>query len=285
MTARGWLVIVGLAVLLGTPSGTSGQDVREPAGLTAEQVAGLAEARRLIQQGASAYGVPQPIAPRLAPWVETTGALAGAGGVSSGGRLHLGPGALTSPHRDALVAAALAYDLVRRPSRARSLADFDREQRQQFMDTHAKAVEVLTRARGWPEWTALDAVYEWLLGQHRAGVPAQETVIGRSRATPCEEIADLLGRYPAQRAWTEGLTCAGGPEAGPAAITASAPPLLLVVWSPPPPVVPPPAVAPPAVTPPPAAPGAPRVAAPPAADAPWWCAQPGHRLRYVYGCP
>jgi hypothetical protein len=279
MTAHGQLVMVALAtaVLLGTPSAVPGQGARVLAGLTAEQAAGLEEVRRLVQESARAYGVPPAVAPRFAPWVETTGVLAGAGGVSSGGRLYLGPGTLLSRRRDALVAAAVAYELVRRPSQARSLADFDREQRQQFMETHAKAVEVLARARGWPEWAALDAIYEWLLGQHRAGIQAQKAVIGHSRASPCEEIADLLGRYPHQRVWTEGLTCAAGPEAGPTVIKAStgSPALLLVLWSPPPP----------AVSAPPAVPGAPGLAAPPAADLPWWCAQPGHRLRYVYGCP
>lgn len=276
MTARGQLAMVALAaaVLLGTPSGVPGQDVRGPSVLTAEQAAGFEEVRYLNQETARTYAVPPPVAVRIASWVETTSSLTGAGGVSSGGRLYLAPGTLTSRHRDALVAAALAYVLVRRPSEARSLADFDRERRQQFMDTHAKAVEILVRVKGWPEWTALDVIYEWLLGQHRAGAAAQRTVIGQGRATPCEEIAELLGRYVQQREWTEGLACTRGPEAGPTTIKASAEPpaLLFVLWSPPPrPVsaLPRPSGAPPVVTLP----------------APWWCTQPGHRLRYVHGCP
>jgi hypothetical protein len=270
------MVALATTVLLGTPSGVPGQGVRGPTVLTREQAAGLEQVRYLIQETARTYGIPPPVAVRIAPWVETTGALTGAGGVSSGGRLYLGPGALTSRHRDALVAAALAHVLVQRPSQARSLADFNRERRQQFMDTHAKAVEVLMLVKGWPEWMALDMIYEWLIGQHRAEPAAQRTAIGQGRATACEEIADLLGRYVQQRAWTEGLACAAGPVPGPTAIRASAEPpaLLFAAWSPPPPPV--------------SAPlgpsGTPAAATAPPAAPPWWCSQPGHRLRYVQGC-
>ena len=217
-------VVLATAVLLGTPSGAPGQVPSGSIALTAEEAAGLEVVRHLIQETARTYSVPVPVAARVALWVETIGVLPRAGGVSSGGRLYLAPGALTSRYLDALVAAALASDLAHRPSRARSLGDFDRERRQQFMDAHAKAVEVLARAKGWPEWTALDAIYEWLFGQHRAGAAVQKTVIGQGRATPCEEIADLLGRFPHQQEWTAGLACAGKPEPGPTAIRASAEP-------------------------------------------------------------
>lgn len=269
------MVVLATTVLLGTPEGVLGQGMSGSTALTPEQVAGLEVVQYLIQETARTHDVPLPVAARVAPWVVTTGGLAGAGGASSGGRLYLAPGTLTARHRDALIAAALAYALVHRPSQARSLADFDRERRQQFMDAHAKAVEVLVRVKGWPEWTALDAIYEWLLGQHRAGAATQKTVIGQGRATPCEEIADLLGRFPQQQEWTAGLACAGRPEPGPTAVRASAEPpaLLVVLWSPPPP----PASAPPGP------PGKTQAAAP--AVPPWWCTQPGHRLRYVYGCP
>ena len=61
------------------------------------------------------------------------------------------------------------------------------------------------------EGKALRLVYEHLLGFHRL-VAQQRTVVPWGHRLPCEEIADLLSRFPRQRAWTAALECSGQPS-------------------------------------------------------------------------
>jgi hypothetical protein len=71
-------------------------------------------------------------------------------------------------------------------------------------DANAKAVEVLVRVRGYPEATALRLVYVHLEAAHRRGM----ALLGHASA--CEEIRDLLGRFPQHRSLTRSWTCAPG---------------------------------------------------------------------------
>jgi hypothetical protein len=58
-----------------------------------------------------------------------------------------------------------------------------------------------------PEDQALRMVYSYLLNVHRRLQRAPgEDLLGHR--PPCEEIADLLERFPRQQSWTAGLECA-----------------------------------------------------------------------------
>jgi hypothetical protein len=53
-------------------------------------------------------------------------------------------------------------------------------------------------------------MYEHLLGLHEAVTRSARPDLAGHK-TPCEEIADLVARFPAYRAWTSTLVCAAGP--------------------------------------------------------------------------
>ncbi len=74
------------------------------------------------------------------------------------------------------------------------------------LDANAKAVEILVRVRGYREEQALSLLYDHLLSFNRA-VAGHRTVIPWGHRPPCDELVDLLGRFRAHRAWTEGLEC------------------------------------------------------------------------------
>jgi hypothetical protein len=63
-----------------------------------------------------------------------------------------------------------------------------------------------------PEDQALRMVYSYLLNVHRRlqRSPGEDLLGHRP---PCDEIADLLRRYPQQLVWTAGLECAPGRSA------------------------------------------------------------------------
>jgi len=69
------------------------------------------------------------------------------------------------------------------------------ERQQRELDANAKSVEILTRVRGVPEDQALRMAYSYLLNVHRRleRSPGEDLLGHRP---PCEEIADLLARYP-----------------------------------------------------------------------------------------
>ena len=252
----------------------------------------LVEVRRLIDAGVRAYGPAAAVEPSLVAWLggATLPALAGAGAVLSGDRLYLAREALEPPHRDTLVAAAIAYRLVDRPSRATTLAGYEKELRERTLEGNAKVVEVLERTKGLPEDGAVGAVAAWLIAQN-AAAPDRQTA-----TRLCEELRNLVLRFPRQAAAVPPVRCA---EAGVAEDRAAAPragvvPALLVTIAPTPTGPARPGTSPPARD---AAPGA--GAASPGRDAAGGDAQPGgsgsdvpsaycaagHRLRYVYRCP
>ena len=116
---------------------------------------------------------------------------------------------LRSEFRDAIVAHELAHYVLGHdgPLSAPSPEARLREREQRELDANAKSVEILTRVRGVPEDQALRMAYSYLLNVHRRleRSPGEDLLGHRP---PCEEIADLLARYPAQLTWTSGLECA-----------------------------------------------------------------------------
>jgi hypothetical protein len=202
----------------------------------------------------------------VASWVGS-GALPAfteAGAVYSDGRLYLAPAALASRHLATLVAVGLGFHLENRPSRARDLAEFERERQQRRLDADAKAVEILVRTKGWSEPASVRAVAEWLQGRRRDA-----------------EIRGLLDRFPQHRdAATAREPTAGQPTPALVILVPSQAPAASVGGASPASAAGPGAVAEPiSPAPQPAAESQITPAPPPA-----WCT-PGHRLRYVYRCP
>jgi hypothetical protein len=118
---------------------------------------------------------------------------------------------LRSEFRDAIVAHELAHYVLGHDAALAAPTPEARlaERQQRELDANAKSVEILTRVRGVPEDQALRMAYSYLLNVHRRLQRSPgEDLLGHR--TPCEEIADLLARYPAQLTWTSGLECAPG---------------------------------------------------------------------------
>lgn len=116
---------------------------------------------------------------------------------------------LGSEFRDAIVAHELAHFVLGHDAPlAGATGDARRrEVEQRELDANAKAVEILAWVRAVPEDQALRMVYSYLLNVHRRlqRSPGEDLLGHRP---PCDEIADLLGRYPQQLVWTAGLECA-----------------------------------------------------------------------------
>ena len=121
---------------------------------------------------------------------------------------------LGSEFRDAIVAHELAhYVLGHDAPLAGATAEARlREREQRELDANAKAVEILAWVRKVPEDQALRLVYSYLLNVHRRlqRSPGEDLLGHRP---PCDEIADLLTRYPRQLVWTSTLECAPGQRA------------------------------------------------------------------------
>ncbi len=170
--------------------------------LTPTQEESLAEVRALTNETARAYGRP-PIHllvshnPQAAP------------GSYSGGFFSVSALSLTSPFRDAIVAHELAHYVLghEAPLRGSTTVERERDYQQRELDANAKAVEILTRVAGMSEVRALRTMYTYLAGVQwaRERYPRLDL---RGHKPPCEEIGDLLSRFPAQRAWTASLECA-----------------------------------------------------------------------------
>ena len=173
--------------------------------LTPAQEQAVAEVRVMADETARVYGVSR-IAILVGSDVE------GVGGTYRRGMFTLSTPMLHSRHRDSIVAHELAHYLLDhdRPLSSTLALDAQREQEVRELDANAKAVEVLVRARRLREEQALSLVYDHLLAFDRL-VADKRTVIPWGHRPPCDEIRDLLRRFPAQRAWTDGLPCASAP--------------------------------------------------------------------------
>jgi hypothetical protein len=116
---------------------------------------------------------------------------------------------LGSEFRDAIVAHELAHYVLGHgaPLAGATPEARRRDREQRELDANAKAVEILARVKHVPEDQSLRMVYSYLLNVHRRlQRTAGEDLLGHR--PPCEEIADLLARFPLQRMWTAGLECA-----------------------------------------------------------------------------
>jgi hypothetical protein len=177
---------VGLVEAQPAPSGT----------LTAEQERGLEDARRFVREFHRVYKPLYTVDVAVASWVGTRelAQMAGVGVVYNlaAGKLYVNPSLLTAPYRDLLLSITLAHHVLRRPSTAGSLAELEREQRQQRLDANAKAVEVLTRARGMSEQVAFTQLAGFLAATQRT-----PPTPGRAPGVPpCEQLRDLVARFP-----------------------------------------------------------------------------------------
>ena len=170
--------------------------------LTPTQQRGADEVRAMADELARVYKV-RRIAVLIGDNVE------GVGGTYRHGLFTITTSMLTSKYRDQIVAHELAHYLLDhdRPLAGTLSLDWQREQELRELDANAKSVEVLMRVRGLAEDAALRRVYDYLLAWNRL-VAARRTVIPWGHRAPCEEIAELLGRFPQHRAWSAALECA-----------------------------------------------------------------------------
>ena len=169
--------------------------------LTPAQQQGAEDIRAMADETARVYGVS-----RIAILVGDN--IEGVGGTYRSGLFTISTSMLTSRHRDSIVAHELAHYLLDhdRPLAGTLSLDWQREQERRELDANAKSVEILVRIRRLSEAEALGVVYEHLLAFNRL-VVARRTVIPWGHRAPCEEIADLLGRFPKEREWSGGLEC------------------------------------------------------------------------------
>jgi hypothetical protein len=172
--------------------------------LTPAQEQAVAQVRAMADDTARVYGVS-----RIPVLVGSN--IEGVGGSYRRGLFTLSTPMLRSRHRDSIVAHELAHYLLEhdRPLRGVLALEWRREQELRELDANAKAIEILVRVRGLREEQALSLVYDHLLAFDRL-VAAERTVIPWGHRPPCEEMRDLLGRFPAHRAWTDGLPCGPG---------------------------------------------------------------------------
>lgn len=119
---------------------------------------------------------------------------------------------LTSTFRDAIVAHELAHYVLGHDAAlpGETSEEMRRAYQQRELDANAKSVEILMRVGGLSEERALKIVYAYLLGVHWA-LERYPRLNLSGHKPPCDEIADLIARYPDQREWTATLACATPP--------------------------------------------------------------------------
>jgi hypothetical protein len=172
--------------------------------LTPDQQQGLAWAIDFADSTSRLYGMGRiPVVAGQAP---------GFGALWRNGTVHVVPRALTEDWRDALLAHELGHAVLGHGAGASPgsfddapRATGDRRMVPKELDANAKAVEILTRVRGWSERRSLRAVYWWLLGQHREEQTGRPVPPGHLPA--CAEIHDLLRRFPRHAAVTRYWGC------------------------------------------------------------------------------
>ena len=176
--------------------------------LTPAQEESLAEVHALAKETASVYG-------RAPTHVLVSHNPNAPPGSYTEGFFSVSALTLTSPFRDAIVAHELAHYVLghEAPLLGSTQSERDHDYQQRELEANAKAVEILTRVAGMSEVRALKTMHQYLAGIQWA-LERYPRLDLRGHKPPCEEIADLLGRFPAQRAWTASLECAP-PRLGP----------------------------------------------------------------------
>jgi hypothetical protein len=175
--------------------------------LAPDEEASLQQIRDFARAAAQRYRMVAPLEVSVASWVGNPSLpqYASSPAVYTGGGLHLNRRVLRASNRDLVIATALAYEMLRAPSKATSLVERDRERAQLALDANARAVDILVQIKGMSEEAALEHMYAWLLAIHRtaAGRPAQPGSV-----PTCEAIGDLLRRFPGVREKFAGQECA-----------------------------------------------------------------------------
>jgi hypothetical protein len=203
--ARSWLGAVALVGLVLISADASAQGSTP---LSAEEEASLQEIRQFALATAERYRMVAPLEVSVASWVGS-GSLpeyAGAPAVYTRGTLYVSRRLLRASNRDLVIAKALAYETLRAPSRATSLAERDRERAARLLESNARAIEILVEVLGMTERAALEEMYAWLIAIHR-GAQAAHRPAPSGSPSACDEIADLFRRLPGVRGEFAGREC------------------------------------------------------------------------------
>jgi hypothetical protein len=205
-SARSCLRALALACLVAMPSAVSAQGTGP---LAPDEEASLQQIRDFVRAAAQRYRMVAPLEVSVASWVGNPSLpqYAASPAVYTRGGLHLNRRLLRASNRDLVIATALAYEMLRGPEKATTLAEHQRERAQMMLDANARAVDILIQVKEMPELTALGQMYGWLLGMHRAAIAAGHPP-EPGRVLPCAAIADLLRRYPGARESFAGRECA-----------------------------------------------------------------------------
>ena len=205
-SARSCVRAIVLAALIVMPITAHAQGTTP---LTPDEEASLQEIRDFVQAVTQRYQMVAPLEVSVAPWVGSPSLpqYASSPAVYTGGALYLNRRLLRVANRDLVIATALAYEMLRAPSKATTLAERERERAQIVLEGYAKAVDILVQVTGLSEEAALDRMYAWLLGIHRAAIVSGRPAPPGS-VPACEAIKDLLGRYPEARGRFAGRECA-----------------------------------------------------------------------------
>ena len=172
---RSWLHAVLFALLAASPPSATAQgpgpgSASPSTPLSDEEQASLEEIRDFVHAAANRYRMLAPLEVSVASWVGPGGLpqYAAAPAVYSGGALYLSRRLLRASNRDLVIAKALAYEMLRAPSKATTLAERDRERAALSLESNARTIDILVEVGGMTEEAALEGMYAWLHAIHRA---------------------------------------------------------------------------------------------------------------------
>ena len=177
--------------------------------LSDEEQASLEETRDFVRAAVARYRMLGPLEVSVASWVGPGGLpqYADAPAVYTRGALYLNRRLLRASNRDLVIAKALAYEMLRTPSKAGTVAERDRELAALTLESNDRAIAILVEVGGLTEEAALEGMYAWLIAIHRTA-PTERRTSPPAGVSACEQIADLLRRHPGAKERFAGLECA-----------------------------------------------------------------------------